>query len=88
MKKTTFVTLFIGTHVFLLGLQINTHSKLMKASYIRQRLEQEKEVLISQKQNLTQQLYASKNLEGTQKYATSQNMKKIELSQLKKLPNV
>ncbi len=85
MKKTTFISLFIGTHLCLIVMQIHKHSQFVKASYEKQKYEQEIESLVQQEQNLSQQLYAAKNLEETKKYAAAQNMHKLKIHQVKKL---
>ena len=85
MKKTTFISLFITTHLCLIVLQIYKHSQFVQASYKNQKYEQEIESLVQQEQNWSQKFYATKNLKETKKYAVSHNMQKIKLNQIKKL---
>lgn len=87
MKKTTFISLFITTHLCLIFMQIYKHSQFVKESYKKQELEQKIESLVQQEQNISQQLYTAKNLKETKKYADSHNMQKIKLNQIKKLVN-
>ncbi len=85
MKKTTFISLFITTHLCLIVLQIYKHSQFVQASYKNQKYEQEIKSLVQQEQNLSQQLCAAKNLKETKEYAAAHNMQKIKLNQIKKL---
>ena len=86
MKKNSFLTIFIFTHVTLIFLQIYKHTLFIKNSYNHQKYERKLIVLTEKKQNLTQKLYALKDREEIKQYAQNKlNMRPYALNQVKKL---
>lgn len=86
MKRPYFITIFLGTQVFLVFFQIHKHSKMIRLSYQKQKSEQRKEQLVQQVQSLTQQLYVLKEQSSVKQFAQEHlGMKKIKISQVKKL---
>ena len=53
MKKATFITLFVATHVFFIFFQINKHNQIIKLTYQNQKYENEKKELVQQNQELS-----------------------------------
>lgn len=87
MKKITFVSIFISTQIAFIFLQIFKHSQYIQHSFSKQQHEQKKEELLKEKEELTHQLYFLKKHSTIARYASRRlHMKKISLSQIKKLP--
>ena len=87
MKKITFVSLFVAAQIAFIFLQIFKHSQYIQYSFSKQEHEQKKDELIKQKQKLTHQLYSLKKHSTIARYASRRlHMKKISLTQIKKLP--
>jgi len=88
MKRLTFIVLFVGVNVLFIFLQIDKKSKITDLSYQNQRKQREIDLLLHQKESLTNQLQSLKNPTAVKEYASKQlNMKKIKLSQIKLMTN-
>jgi len=88
MKRSTFIVLFAGVNVLFVFLQIDKNSKITDLSYQNQRKQREIDLLLHQKESLTNQLEALKNPAAVKEYASEQlHMKKIKLSQIKLMTN-
>jgi len=86
MKRSTFISLFIGTHLLLVVLQVYKHSKHAQLLYDKQKQESRKTNLLARRQQLTQELYACKDRAAVKEFAVKQlHMEPIRLSQIKKL---
>jgi hypothetical protein len=68
-------------------LQIDKQGRIVKLSYEKQTLEGTKQSLLTEKQKMTNQLYALKNHRSIKEYALEQGMKPIKLAQVKKVPH-
>jgi len=87
MKKATFISLFIITHLFFIFFQINKHNQIIKLSYNKQKYENEIKALTQKKQELTQQLCHLQKCSTVQEFAKDElKMSKVKLNQVKKLP--
>ncbi len=87
MKKRTFLTLFITTHLIFVGAFINKQSQLIKLSYQKQTYEQTIKTLLAKKQELTNTLHAAHNHQKIKAYATNElHMEPLFLKKIKKLP--
>jgi len=86
MKRSIFISLFIGTQLFLVTLQVYKHSKHTQMLYDKQKHEAHKINLLAKKQQLTQELYACKDRTTIKQYAiNSLHMEPVRLSQIKKI---
>ncbi len=86
MKRSTFISLFIGTQLFLVTLQVYKHSKHAQLLYDKQKHELHKANLLAKRQQLTQELYACKDRTAIKEFATKElHMEPVRLSQIKKL---
>ena len=89
MKRPYFITIFVTTHIFFIFFQIHKHSKIIRLSYQKQKSEQKREQLVQRVQELTQQLYALKEQSSIKQFAQEMlGMKKIKLSQIKKIETI
>lgn len=83
-KKKAFITLFIAVHIFFLVFPIYKQSKFIELSYKKQKYEKQKKELISQKQQLKQQLSSRFDYSAIKDYAINDlKMTKISLKQIK-----
>jgi len=88
MKKTTFIFLFVITHLFFIFFQINKYNQTIKLSYDRQKYENEIKQLTQKKQELIQKLCHMQKYSTIKKFAKNNlKMSKVKLKQVKKLPN-
>lgn len=85
MKRGFFIAAFIVLHVLFVALKIDKQSKTMQLSYEKQRLEKEHSQLITQKKQLTQQLYSFQNLVTVKKMAQQQDLEPLKLSTVKRI---
>jgi len=86
MKKHTFITLFIGTNIMFIFLQIHKHNLVINQSYRKQTNEHARATLVQKKRQLTQQLYALKDRSAIKQFAQENlNMSPIKLGQINKL---
>lgn len=84
MKKGTFLSIFIVTHLLFIFLQIHKHMQFIKYSFAKQKYEKELQQVTHKKQELTNQLYAQQNRSTVKQYAQDQlGMKEIRLAQIK-----
>lgn len=60
-KKPIFITIFFATQIFLVFFYINRQAKIIKLSYYKQKLENQKETLLAQKEKSSQLLSQEKN---------------------------
>lgn len=87
MKRTTFISFFIGAHVLCVFIQIHQYSRMIKASYQKQKSETQLASLRQKKQELTHHLYALHNKAKIKDFATNTlKLESITLSHIKKLP--
>lgn len=87
MKKNSFITIVITTHIILIFLQVHKHTLFIKNSYHQQQCEKRIAALTEKKQTLTQELYALKDRDSIKKYAQDKlKMRPYALNQVKKLP--
>lgn len=85
MKRGLFIFAFIVLHVLFVALKIDKQSRTMQLSYEKQRLEKEHSQLITQKKQLTQQLYSFQNLDTVKKMAQQQGLEPLKLSTVKRI---
>ena len=85
MKRRNFIFFFITAHILFIAFQIDKQGKLVKLSYEKQRYEEKKEKLYTEKEKLTNTLYALKNHTNIKAYALKHGMKPLKLSQVKRL---
>lgn len=86
MKRSIFISLFIGAQFALITLQVYKHSKHTQMLYAKQKHEAHKINLLAKKQQLTQELYACKDRTTIKQYAVKKlHMEPIRLSQIKKI---
>lgn len=87
MKRSTFIPLFIGAHVLCVFIQIHQYSRMIKASYQKQKSETQMANLKQKKQELTHHLYALHNKTKIKEFATNTlKMESITLGHIKKMP--
>jgi cell division protein FtsB len=87
MKKSAFISLFIGAHVLCVFLQIYQYSRTIKASYQKQKSETALAHLKQKEQELTHQLYALQNKTKIKEFALNTlKMESIALGHIKKMP--
>jgi len=86
MKRSLFISTFIGVHLFFAFFQVHKHSNLIKLSYQKQKHELTRENLIQKKRDLTQQLYALQDRAAIKEFAQQElKMEKVSINQVKKL---
>ncbi len=89
MKRSFFISLFIGAQFALITLQVYKHSKHTQMLYDKQKNEAHKINLLAKKQQLTQELYACKDRTTIKQYAAKNlHMEAVRLSQIKKISKV
>jgi len=86
MKRSIFISLFVVTHVLFIFFQIHKHNRVIKLSYQKQKLENEKKMLAQKKEELSQQ-WCNLIKHSTIKEFAKENLKmgKVKLNQVKKL---
>ena len=86
MKRVTFVSLFILTHLFFIFFQINKHNQFISLSYTKQKYENEIKALTQKKQELAQNLYNLKKSSTIKKFAQEKlGMSGVNIKQVKKI---
>lgn len=85
MKKSTFITIFISTHIVFIFMHIHKYSQVVKASYNKQKNEMVLAALRQKKQDLTHKWYATQNRSNILHFAKNAKMESINLNQIKKL---
>lgn len=88
MKRSSFIALFIGTHITFVLLHIHKQSQLIKLSYEKQKIEQIKTALNEIKRQLTHQLCTLHNFASVKEYVANHpamKLKPVKISQIKKL---
>lgn len=86
MKRSVFISLFVGIQFVLVTLQVYKHSKHTQMLYDKQKHEAYKINLLAKKQQLTQELYACKDRTIIKQYAINNlHMEPVRLSQIKKI---
>jgi hypothetical protein len=86
MKRVTFVSLFILTHLFFIFFQINKHNKFINLSYTKQKYENEIKALTQKKQELSQNLYNLRKSSTIKQFAKETlGMNSISIKQVKKI---
>lgn len=87
MKRSTFITFFVGAHVLGVFIQIHQYSRMIKASYQKQKSDTMLSSLHQKKEELTHQLYALHNRNKIKEFATNTlKMEAVSLNTIKKLP--
>ena len=87
MRRVTFVSLFIVTHLFFIFFQINKHNQIIKLSYNKQKYENEFATLTKKKQELVQKLCHLQKYSTIQKFAQDNlKMSKVKLNQVNPSP--
>ena len=87
MKRVTFISFFIGAHILCIFIQIHQYSRMIKASYQKQKNEIQLATLKQKKQKITHQFYALQNKTKIKEFATNiLHMESISLGRIKKLP--
>lgn len=78
-----FVILFISCHFLFICIQIYNYTQITSYSYLKQKHEKTEQFLQLAIQELTQELYALKNLKEIKEYAHNiLHMRKIRLNQI------
>jgi len=86
MKKITFISLFIATHVFFIFFMIHKHMQIIRLSFQKQKYENKKKELIQKKQSLSQQWYHLLKRSTIKKFAQSNlKMSKLRLNQINRI---
>ena len=86
MKKGTFLTLFLGTHIAFVFLHIHKHMLFIKQSFRKQKNERELAQLVQAKQELTNRLYALQSRSTIKEFAhTELQLKPLSLAHIKRL---
>jgi cell division protein FtsL len=86
MKSRFFFIIFILTNLLFVIFQIDKQSRLVKLTYKKQQLEQEKQNLINKKQAMTNEFHQIKNLKIIKQYAIDQaGMQPISLNKIKRI---
>jgi hypothetical protein len=89
MKRSYFVSLFIGAHLVGVFLLIHKYSLIIEQTYRTQELQEQTKALSSKKQNLMNQLYAAQQRSSVKKFAQETlHMREISLANIKRLPAV
>jgi hypothetical protein len=84
--KIPFFALFIFAQLFFIFFKIYQQSNLIKLSYAKQKLEEERGLLLEQKKELHQTLLKLNNRSNIKKDASARfGLEKIRLSNLKKI---
>ncbi len=88
IKKPSFITFFITTHILLIFLQVHKHTLFIKNNYKQQTCEKKIAALTEKKQKLVQELHALKDRENIKKFARNTlHMRPYTLAQITKLSN-
>lgn len=88
MKRSTFIAIFISTHLGFVFLHIHKHTQFVKQTYTKQKNERHLASLEVKKQQLLQELHMAKNHSRIKEFAkTNLNMAPVRLSQIKKVPH-
>jgi len=86
MKKFTFISLFVLTHLFFIFFQINKHNQIIKLSYTKQEFENKIKNLTQKKQELAQNWYHLRKRSTIKNFAKDKlKMSKVKLKQVKKI---
>lgn len=86
MKRVTFISLFILTHLFFIFFQINKHNQFINLSYAKQKYENEIKILTQKKQELAQNLYNLRKSSTVKKFARENlGMCGVNIKQVKKI---
>lgn len=86
MKKVTFISLFVLTHLFFIFFQINKHNQIIELSYKKQTYENEIKKLMQKKQELSQNWYHLRKMSTIKAFAKDKlKMSKLELKNIKKI---
>lgn len=81
-----FLGMVIGYHLLFICAQIYNYTRIISSSYTKQKNEKLWETLVTKQQELTQQLYACKDLKKVKSLAKNQlGMKKVRLAQMRQL---
>jgi len=89
MRKSTFIGLFIITHLFFIFFQIHKHNQIIKLSYQKQKYENKKKELLQKKEHLSQKWYQMQKRSTIKKFAKKNlKMSKVKLKQIKKLATI
>ena len=91
MKQSTFLALFITANISFIFLQVHKRTKLIKLSYTKQTIENQKISLIKQKQELTHTLYTLNDRASIKEYIKENKdtlaLVPIRINQIKKVPD-
>ncbi len=86
MKRVSFISLFIFTHISFVFLQIHKHALFIKQSYHRQKNERLCQNLRTKKQDIAHQLHAFKNNQDIKAFAEDElKMVQLNVHQIKKM---
>jgi len=86
MKRSTFITIFIGAHIIFAGLQIYKQNEFTRLSYNYQKKENQKEQLVKKKNQLIHEQFAQTNHTDIKEFARQHlQMEPVNISQVKKL---
>ncbi len=86
IKKSTFITIFVSTHIIFIFLHIHKYSQVVKASYEKQKNSISLETLRQKKQDITHKWYALQNRNAIKQFAiNTMKMEPITLNQIKKI---
>ncbi|KKP29195.1 MAG: hypothetical protein UR12_C0013G0025 [candidate division TM6 bacterium GW2011_GWF2_30_66] len=86
MKRATFISIFICTHLLFIFFQINKNNKFISLSYTKQKYENEIKSLTQKKQELSQNLYNLRKSSTIKKFASEKlDMYGLNIKQVKKI---
>jgi cell division protein FtsL len=86
MKRSTFITIFIGGHIIFAGLQIYKQNEFTRLSYRYQKKDHHKAELAKQKSQLIQEQFAQTNHTDIKEFARVHlHMEPVTIGQVKKL---
>jgi cell division protein FtsB len=86
MKRITFISLFVFTHISFVFLQIHKHALFIKQSYSKQKNEKLCQNLRKKKQDIAHQLHTFKNNQDIKEFAQKElQMVQLRVNQIKKL---
>lgn len=86
MKRITFASLFVFTHILFVFLQIHKHALFIKQSYRKQKNENLCKNMLKRKDDLAHQLHTFQNNQMIKEFAQEKlNMVQLNVHQIKKL---
>ncbi len=86
MKRSSFIGFFVGGQILFILLHLHKQSLFIKYSYLKQKVETEKESLEKENEHLTHQLYTLHDRAQVKEFAQNKlDLKPMKITQIKKI---